>query len=425
MFTCDNSGETVSRPDVADFAYAVHYVYERGARIINMSYSSNWVGNYSEAKYQIIDAFKDVLFVTSAGNGDTNIAGTATSAVNIDAYARFPASYSHDHIFSVTASDAHDNKPVFANIGAMNVDVAAPGVNILVPGSSGGHLSQDGTSFSAPLVAGLAALMRSYDPELSVAEIKEAIMETAEDPFNNFVGKIAGNGRINAHAALIYAETRLGSGQPSKCPAVQWSTPDLGCNGGLDRSGQIVAALQNPFDRNRISAELVSTGPYSTVSNSVVNATGSPVLTTSHTFDYTSPHEVQVELTISNPACEVEPKTVYFLQCTGSGSVGGCSGNWCTSCAAAQGTFLENYLRPARKLRDGLQQFSAGRHFVDFYYRDLSPFMVPLIETHAVVMWVVRILLAPILLVVAFPFTAIIVIAFAGGLTAIAVTRRT
>ena len=63
-------------------------------------------------------------------------------------------------------------------------------------------------------MAGLAALMRSYDPELSVAEIKEAIMETAEDPFNNFVGKIAGNGRINAHAALTYAETRLGSGQP-------------------------------------------------------------------------------------------------------------------------------------------------------------------------------------------------------------------
>src|SRR5690606_38550243 len=74
----------------------------------------------------------------------------------------------------------NDNELVatFSNYGKRSVDVFAPGVKIhsTMPGST--YKDQQGTSMAAPVVSGLAALIRSYYPEFSAVEVKEIIMDS-------------------------------------------------------------------------------------------------------------------------------------------------------------------------------------------------------------------------------------------------------
>jgi subtilisin family serine protease len=82
---------------------------------------------------------------------------------------------------NVGASNVRDDEMLvasFSNFGKTRVDVFAPGVDIYstVPGS--GYKSLSGTSMAAPVVAGLAALIRSYYPKLTAVQVKEIIMNS-------------------------------------------------------------------------------------------------------------------------------------------------------------------------------------------------------------------------------------------------------
>lgn len=165
-----------------DVANSIRYAVENGAKVINMSFGKA----FAKDKQVVDDAVRfaienDVLLIHAAGNdGQDN-----------DANPNFPNRNFVDSLginkgeatawIEVGASQwNNDNELVasFSNYGRRSVDVFAPGVDIhsTMPGST--YEDLQGTSMAAPVVAGLAALIRSYYPELPAVEVKRIIMQS-------------------------------------------------------------------------------------------------------------------------------------------------------------------------------------------------------------------------------------------------------
>lgn len=160
-----------------DVANAIRYAADNGAKVLNMSFGKS----YSPSKAVVDEAIKyalskDVLIVHAAGN-DNN---------DIDVENNFPSRKYNDGteagaFIVVGASGSKDDetlKASFSNYGKTSVDVFAPGVAIksTVPGNK--YVNEDGTSMAAPVVSGLAALIRSYYPKLTAAQVKEIILKS-------------------------------------------------------------------------------------------------------------------------------------------------------------------------------------------------------------------------------------------------------
>lgn len=159
-----------------DIANAIRYAVDNGAQVISMSFGKD----FSPEKSWVDDAVryahsKDVLLVHAAGNDHKNI-DTADNFPNpIFADKKGRAA----NFITVGASGDATNggfTASFSNYGKKEVDVFAPGVNIystLPGGNKYGNLS--GTSMAAPVVAGLAALILEYYPDLTAEQIKYVI----------------------------------------------------------------------------------------------------------------------------------------------------------------------------------------------------------------------------------------------------------
>ena len=164
-----------------DIALAIKYAVDNGAKVINMSFGKGlspekkWVD--SAVRYAEL---KDVLIVHAAGNdGEDN-----------DTTGNFPnpdlAILHRKATNFITVGASSDPKVSgdyvgdFSNYGKNSVDIFAPGVKIYstLPGrSSYGYLR--GTSMASPVVAGVAAVIRSYFPALSASQVKYAIEKSA------------------------------------------------------------------------------------------------------------------------------------------------------------------------------------------------------------------------------------------------------
>jgi subtilisin family serine protease len=203
-----------------DVANAIRYAAANGARVINMSFGKS----YSYNKKIVDDAVKfamskDVLIIHAAGNDNKN-----TEKEN-----NFPSRVYEDKSgqaqawIEVGASGPKNDltlKASFSNYGKTSVDVFAPGVDInsTTPGSK--YALHNGTSMAAPVVAGLAALIRSYYPKLTALQVKDIILRSVEkvdhkvtltEGKNNrevtFDELCATGGIVNAYNALKLAAT--------------------------------------------------------------------------------------------------------------------------------------------------------------------------------------------------------------------------
>lgn len=163
-----------------DIANAIRYAVDNGAQVISMSFGKD----FSPEKSWVDDAVKyaqskDVLLVHAAGNDHKDI----------DTAANFPNPIFEDgsgvakNFITVGASGDSTNggfTASFSNYGKQQVDVFAPGVNIystLPGGNKYGSLS--GTSMACPVVAGVAALIREYFPDLTAEQVKYVIDKSA------------------------------------------------------------------------------------------------------------------------------------------------------------------------------------------------------------------------------------------------------
>ncbi len=161
-----------------DIALAIRYAVDNGAQIISMSFGKD----FSPQKQWVDDAVryaeqKGVLLVHAAGNDSKNI----DSADNYPTVSYLDGKRASNWI-TVGASGDPKNGGItarFSNYGKRDVDVFAPGVQIYatIPGGNTyGRLS--GTSMACPVVAGTAAMLLSYFPNLSARQLKYAIEQS-------------------------------------------------------------------------------------------------------------------------------------------------------------------------------------------------------------------------------------------------------
>jgi thermitase len=115
-----------------------------------------------------------------------------------------PADYGLSNMISVMASDRHDDKPWFSNYGN-NVDIAAPGVDILSTGlyfQTPAYREYTGTSPSTAQVSAAAAMLLSIDSSWTPSQIREHLVASAE-PVRNLRGLCRANGRLNLRRAIV------------------------------------------------------------------------------------------------------------------------------------------------------------------------------------------------------------------------------
>jgi len=183
-----------------DVALGIRYAVDNGAQVINMSFGKA----YSPYQKEVYEALayadeKGVLIIHAAGN----------DAKNIDVEPNFPTSrydfqdVKLSHYITVGASSdmkAPNLVAYFSNVGAESVDVFAPGTEIYSTVPNNLYESLQGTSMAAPMVAGAAAFLKSYFPEIPMVEIGKILVNNGvsyanvmeinpstetEEPFNS------------------------------------------------------------------------------------------------------------------------------------------------------------------------------------------------------------------------------------------------
>lgn len=145
----------------------------------------------------IVRAASNTLFVFAAGNdGASN-----------DEFPTAPASIDHPNVISVAATFGNGRIAPFSNYG-QRVSVAAPGVVIDSTTPNDRHMTMSGTSQAAPYVAGLAAMIKDTNPDLTAAEIKRIIIATV-DKLPELADKVASKGVVNKSRAQRAAQLSL------------------------------------------------------------------------------------------------------------------------------------------------------------------------------------------------------------------------
>ncbi len=159
-----------------DVANAIRYAVDNGAMIINMSFGKN----FSPQKKIVDDAVqyaekKGVLLIHAAGN----------DGQDIDKQVDYPSRYYLDGReaknwleIGASAWDEENFVADFSNYGKKSVDLFAPGKEIFstIPGSK--YESLSGTSMACPAAAGVAALLMSYFPDLTAAQIVDVLKKS-------------------------------------------------------------------------------------------------------------------------------------------------------------------------------------------------------------------------------------------------------
>lgn len=241
----------------SDAIKAIDYAVAEGASISNNSWGG---GGYSQSLKDAITRADAAghLFVAAAGNGGLDGVGDDN-----DVTPSYPASYDNPNIISVAATDKDDELAGFSNFGERTVDLGAPGVRILstLPGNSYGVYS--GTSMATPHVTGVAALVKSENPQATDDQVKARILEAAEAK-SGLQSRTVTDGRLDAARALGVKFTDLGldAGNPTVLLGRATTLSGKLSTAGAPLSGETVVLEKRPVGASRFSKlGEVATGP--------------------------------------------------------------------------------------------------------------------------------------------------------------------
>lgn len=151
------------------------------------------------------------MFDSLGAEGILNCASTANNNVDVDIVGDLPTACGSEYLISVTATNQQDQR-TFSGYGATTIDVAAPGASVYTTSQGGGFGNANGTSFAAPLTAGVVALLYSAPcpslmqlvhtaPDAGAAYVRD-ILFNGVDQVGNLPGTIATGGRVNAGTSM-------------------------------------------------------------------------------------------------------------------------------------------------------------------------------------------------------------------------------
>lgn len=286
---------------------ALVYACDNGADIINMSYAAL---DPSTTENQALDycAEKGVLLVAAAGN-------------NHNSAPYYPAALKD--VISVASVDSANILSYFSNFGPW-VDIAAKGQGIYSTLVGGGYGYLSGTSMAAPVISGVAALVKSAHPELSGHDLARQLLLTGQNlngvnsNYFNLIG-----------AGLVQAGSGVGSLSADKKAAVVTTNAveESDAEDGYADGGEIF--LLKPSVRNfggdlsDVSVELVVTDPYLTVLDAVADigsiAAGLTVTSSTDTIRYRVEagvpvdHHVDLQFRISDLSGIIASETTSYL----------------------------------------------------------------------------------------------------------------
>ncbi|MBN2480537.1 MAG: S8 family serine peptidase [Bacteroidales bacterium] len=219
-----------------DVALAIRYAVRNGADIINCSFGKKYSAQPEFVRDAIAEAErKDVLIVHAAGNDSEDTDKTRYYPSGLLQDGRYARNW-----ITVGASMPYDQEDLvagFSNYGKTTVDVFAPGYGVTTCTLDGSYNKFSGTSISAPIVSGVAAVLKSCFPHLTAPQIKEIIIRSAYVPRTTLV-QVPGKGNntgvelselcvsggiVNLYRAVILAEQEycdLQQGKSNSDPAI-------------------------------------------------------------------------------------------------------------------------------------------------------------------------------------------------------------
>lgn len=222
--------------DIESYAYysamieGIEWCADQGVKVANLSYGGAQYSGIEEAAQYLRD--KGGLLFMSAGND--------YAYNDLDSYPDYSS------FIVVGATDNSNIKTDFSNSGPY-IDVVAPGEDIATTGLDGDYFYMSGTSFSSPIVAGIAGLIYSLDPNFTPSEVESFIIGTTTDIGAPGDDDVYGHGLVNAGASILAAYNPTPNTPPV---AISSATPifgtapltvEFGGNQSYDSDGSITS----------------------------------------------------------------------------------------------------------------------------------------------------------------------------------------
>ncbi|WP_295431975.1 S8 family serine peptidase [uncultured Thiodictyon sp.] len=289
-------------------AAGIIWAADHGARIANVSYEVNDSGTVTAAA-QYMRSLGGVVIIPSGNTG---------------AY----AGIDNPDLITVAATDAADAVPAWSSYGEL-VDLAAPGAGIVTTTNGGSYMSTSGTSFAAPVVAGVAALMLSANPNLTSAAIEQILKATALDIGTAGKDQYSGAGRIDAAAAVQMALTWTPVAVDTQVPSVAIGSPTANAQVSGTLSVQITASDNVGVTSVKLYAGSTLIGsdtaaPYAINLNTTAYANGALQLT-ARAYDAAGNEALSaaVTVTVNNVAQDTTAPTATITAPTANKTVSG------------------------------------------------------------------------------------------------------
>ena len=290
----------------------------------NATYSAiasglNWAGDHGARVANISYIVSDSSTVTTAAKYFQGKGGVVTSSAGN--YSTFSSAADNPWILTVSATDQFDVIYSYSNTGN-NIDLAAPGESFSTK-KSGGYVSVGGTSYSAPIVAGVAALVISANPSLTATQVQNILKQSADDLGPAGWDPSYGYGRVNAARAVSMAG---GGTTDTTPPSVSITSPAAGATVFGSVSVQVSASDNVGVSAVSLSVDgmlaVVDTAsPYTFQWDTTLVSNGLHTLTATGADAAGNTSSVSVSVNVNNSVVDLIPPSVVITSPSNGSSV--------------------------------------------------------------------------------------------------------